>query len=84
MIGLRLQRGGDANIVKLDGELVTIDSSVASAPGSRLDGSTDDGRSVRLKVYRCVRQGERFAIEGRFIDLTRELRLSLSSRLANG
>ncbi|MEZ4446836.1 MAG: hypothetical protein R3B72_47595 [Polyangiaceae bacterium] len=79
-VPLELVKGGAAELVQLDGDRGTIASDIPSAPGSRLE-TRIDGRSLRLKVHRCVKEGERFTIEGRFIDLTRDLRQTLESRL---
>jgi hypothetical protein len=80
-IPIELTRGGRAWLVAVDGGRGKISSEVASAPGSRLEGQLDGGRSLKLKVHRCVKNEARFDIEGRFIDLTRELRLRLEEEL---
>ena len=74
-----LENEGTCTLVALEGDRATVTSPKASAPGSRF-GMRVDGRMLRLKVHRCVREGERFTIVGRFIDLTRDLR----TRLTNG
>jgi hypothetical protein len=78
---ITLTRGGQARLTGLDGDRGTLDSDTAAAPGSRLSGVLPGGRSICLKVHRCVRVGERFVVEGRFIDLTREMRLRLAASL---
>lgn len=80
MTSIQLEKGGAARLVQLDGDRATVESPMASAPGSRL-GMKVDGRTLRLKVHRCVREGEVFTISGRFIDLTRDLRARLTSEL---
>lgn len=82
MVALALRPEGDARLLRLDGEVAALDASRASAPGSRLECSLD-GRTLRLKVHRCVRDGDRFTIEGRFIDLTRSDRERLAARLSS-
>ncbi len=83
MVGFALRPDGDARLLRLDGELAALDASRASAPGSRLE-CVRAGRTWRLKVHRCVRNGERFTIEGRFIDLTRRDREELRARFGAG
>lgn len=78
---MELTRGGRAEVVAIDGDRVRIASDIASAPGSRLEGALENGQTLRLKVHRCVRSGERFDIEGRCIDLTRGLRAWLVERV---
>ena len=78
---IELKSGGRARLVKLQGDRGTLDSDTAAAPGSRLAGVIAGGRSLCLKVHRCVKVDERFVVEGRFIDLTRELRLQLAASL---
>lgn len=81
MFPVKLQDGRTAELVALDGDRGTVRSPMASAPGSRLAMQVD-GRTLRLKVHRCVREDEQFTIAGRFIDLTRDLRERLMSALA--
>jgi hypothetical protein len=79
MAHLRFPNGGEADLVALDGDRVTLRSTVASAPGSPLSGSLEAGSLVRVKVHRCKRQGEGFLIEGRLVDATRKLREELAA-----
>jgi hypothetical protein len=76
---LRLANEGLANIVALDGERVSLLATRASAPGCPLAGNLEDETLVRVKVHRCRKQGERFLIEGRLIDATRQLRERLGT-----
>lgn len=71
---LRLANEGTANIVAVDGERVSLLATRASAPGCPLTGNLEDSTLVRVKVHRCRKQGERFLIEGRLVDATRQLR----------
>ncbi len=80
MVVLELAKGGQAELVKLEDDRGTVKSPMASAPGSRL-AMIVNGRTLRLKVHRCVRDGDHFTIAGRFIDLTRDLRDTLLARL---
>jgi len=74
-------KGGTAQLKRLDGERATLSSTIASAPGSRLDGTIDGGHHLRIKVHRCVRRGDGFDVDGRVIDLRRDLRTLLVDRL---
>jgi hypothetical protein len=63
--------------VSLGAKSIVLRSTVSSPPGSRLQGSIPGEPPVRLcvKVHGCRRQAEGdFWIEGRPIDLTREVR----------
>ena len=82
MVTMELTRGGRAEVVAIEGDRLEVASDIASAPGSRLQGALENGQTLRLKVHRCVRNGERFDIEGRCIDLTRGLREWLIQRVS--
>jgi hypothetical protein len=82
MAHVRLEKGGEADLVSLEGERMTLRATVASAPGTPLAGSLASGATVRVKVHRCRRDGDTFLIEGRLIDATRGLRAELSALLA--
>jgi hypothetical protein len=79
---LRLHKGGEADLVVLDADRVTLRATVASAPGSPLAGTLESGSPVRVKVHRCRRESDRFLIEGRLVDATRGLREELATLLA--
>lgn len=79
---IELEKGGTCKLVAIEGDRATVSSPIASAPGSRF-AMRVDGRSLRLKVHRCVREDERFTISGRFIDLTRDLRERLAQAAAD-
>ncbi|APR80495.1 Hypothetical protein A7982_05842 [Minicystis rosea] len=76
-------KGGEADVTALDGDRISVLSTIPSAPGSRPDGAlAGSGAAVRIKVARCRREGDRFLIEGRLIDVTRETRAELSRLVA--
>lgn len=79
---LRLPSDGTANFVAIDGERVSLLATRASAPGCPLAGNLADDTLVRVKVHRCRKQGDRFLIEGRLIDATRQLRERLGALVA--
>lgn len=87
MAHLTWARGGTADFTAADDQRVTVRSTHASAPGSRPEGTLEDGRRVRVKVHRCRRvtsddSGDAFEIEGRLIDATRALRDHVTSLVA--
>ena len=75
-------KGGTGALVTLDGERITISSSIPSAPGSRPE-ATIDGASFRIKVARCRKEADGFVIDGRLIDTVRDVRVDLERRLSN-
>ncbi len=82
---LRWEKGGEADVRRLDGEAIALVSTTSSPPGSRPSGVLNDGAPVRIKVHACKRQEDgTFVVEGRVIDLTRELRARLSGLAGEG
>jgi hypothetical protein len=75
---VRWSTGGEAEVTALDGDRISVLSTIASAPGSRPQGTVASGAALRLKVARCRRQGDRFLIDGRLLDATRETRAELA------
>ena len=88
---IRWARGGEAAVTALDGDRIAVLSTTPSAPGSRPEGAlvrhdgghpqTPGGSALRIKVARCRRQGDRFLIEGRLLDATRETRAEIQRLL---
>ncbi|AUX41498.1 hypothetical protein SOCE26_029120 [Sorangium cellulosum] len=89
-------KGGEAELVEIDGDRVRLRSTTSSAPGARVEGALrSTGTAIRLKVARCRRcdgpsapseatPAERiYEVEGRLIDATREVRAELA-RLVDG
>lgn len=78
--------GGDGAVIALEGEVLRVRSSRAFAPGSRPSGRTARGEEVRMKTHRCKREdtgdGLVFTLDGRTLDMSRELRTSLLAALA--
>ena len=81
MIPLTLASGQAAWLTLLEGERLALSSERAFAPGARVEAS-GPGLWLRFKVHRCVREGDRFRIEGRAIDLTKEMRQAFVAALA--
>ena len=72
-------KGGEAVVVALVDDAITLRSTVPSPPGSRIDGKTAEGDAVRVKVHSSKKQEDgAFVIEGRALDMTRAMRLKLS------
>jgi hypothetical protein len=85
---IRWRTGGEARIVSTDPRAMVVRSTVPSPPGSRIEGTLEGEAlpflraTVRLKVHACKKQPEGdFVLEGRPLDLPRELRLRLESEL---
>jgi hypothetical protein len=76
---------GTGAVVALDGEVIRVRSSRAFAPGSRPSGRTPRGEEVRMKTHRCKREdtgdGLTFTLEGRTLDMSRDLRAKLVATL---
>ena len=81
---LTWEKGGMASLASItkDGA-VTLRSSTPSPPGSRIDGLAKGGVKVRFKIHGSRKQPEGdFLLEGRAIDMTREVRELLEGLLA--
>ena len=86
MSGVRIAwaRGGEATIVALTAESVTLVSTVAAPPGSRLDGSLGEGSPafLRFKIHSSTKNADGdYLLVGRPLDLTRELRERVAALL---
>ncbi|WP_437639112.1 hypothetical protein [Sorangium sp. So ce854] len=91
---LAWSRGGEAELVELDGDRVRLRSTASAAPGARVEGALrSTGTAIRVKVARCRLVGspapddpapaERvYDLEGRLIDATREVRAELALLVA--
>jgi hypothetical protein len=69
--------GGEARVVSVDAQAIVLRSTVPSPPGSRLEGALvgDPPAKLRVKVHGSKKQPEGdFVLEGRPLDLPRELR----------
>jgi hypothetical protein len=77
--------GGDARIVSASAGAVSLISSVPWPPGSRVSGTLLDPPhvTVRIKVHASRLEAEgTFRIEGRPLDLSREVRERLETLVA--
>jgi hypothetical protein len=87
-------RGGEARIVSLTADTISLASTAPWPPGSRVEGTLrSDGLSaggaaapvLRVKVHASRRRAEGdYLVEGRPIDLGRTLRERLTVLLAEG
>jgi hypothetical protein len=71
------ERGGEARVVSLRDDAIALVSSVPSPPGSRLEGTLagEPPARLRIKVHACRRRADGgFDLEGRTLDMTREVR----------
>ncbi|HRG95568.1 MAG TPA: hypothetical protein PLR99_04905 [Polyangiaceae bacterium] len=74
---LAWSRGGFARLVKVSDTALTLASTVPSPPGSRIDATFVGAAQLgfRVKIHASRRQPDgTFLLEGRPIDLTREVR----------
>ena len=77
---IRWARGGEAVLLGIGADTVSLRSTIPSPPGSRLDGVLVSGASVRFKIHSSKKQADgEFVLEGRPIDLTRETREVLAA-----
>lgn len=73
-------KGGEADLVAFDGDdRVTLSSTISSPPGAYVDGTLNELGAIRIKVRSCKRDEERFHIEARILDVSRQLRERLSA-----
>jgi hypothetical protein len=75
-------KGGEARVAAFapDGA-ITLGSTIPSPPGSRLEGSLEGSR-VRVKIHSARKKEDgTFVLEGRVLDLTREMRDRLTEEL---
>lgn len=87
MVRLRWDVGGEAELVETDGERAVVRSSRAAAPGTPLSASSDlpSSSPLKLKVHGCRKEADGwFRIHGRWLDLTRVVRLELLERMGGG
>lgn len=76
---LTWDKGGEADVLTLEGDAITLRSSIPSPPGSRLAGRLVESKmEVRIKVHGSKKQDDgSFCLHGRLIDATRDARAKL-------
>lgn len=73
-------KGGSASVTRFAEPLVVVRSTIAAAPGTPLEGVfAAASERIVVKVKSCKRDGDGFVIEGRLVNLTRELRAALTA-----
>jgi hypothetical protein len=76
--------GGGAELVSLSASAMVVRSETPHPPGARVDGATADGAVVRMKVHGSKLEADgAYRVEGRPIDLGRELRERLMAIMAS-
>jgi hypothetical protein len=83
---VRWSKGGEARVLAIAAGAITLDSSVPSPPGSRIDGTLTGGVPtllLRIKIHASRRQPDgRFLLEGRPLNLSRETRKVLEDLIS--
>jgi hypothetical protein len=75
------QKGGQAEIVKLEGDAIVLRSTTSAPPGARLE-ATFDGVAVKIKSHGSHKEEDgSFTLKGRLLDATRDLRTKLAGSL---
>lgn len=70
-------KGGEADLVAIGADTVTLRSTIPSPPGSRIEArlASDASAIVKFKIHGSKKQDDgTFVLEGRPIDLTKEMR----------
>ncbi|MFO0677278.1 MAG: hypothetical protein U0169_12150 [Polyangiaceae bacterium] len=81
---VRWVNGGFADVLRASANAITLASTIPSPPGSRIDGTLGGGEGIRVKIHGSKKQPDgTFVLDGRPIDLTREVREKLEA-LAGG
>jgi hypothetical protein len=86
---IRWEKGGEAEVVALEGDRITLLSTTPSPPGSRVEGvlvaspgdEAEVPLAIRVKVHAAKRQPDgRFEIRGRTLELGAAARERLRAR----
>lgn len=85
-LDLKWDGGGEGRIVSLQGDGIVLRSTTPHAPGSRPSAVLSGGSAIRVKAHRSKRDeslddGKTFTVEGRVLDLTRDLRATIDAAL---
>lgn len=74
------QRGGSATVINLDGDSLTVHSTVAFPPGAPLSALSQNRLTFEMKVRTCRKlQLGMFEITGKLVNATRSRREQLNS-----
>jgi hypothetical protein len=85
-VALQWLQGGRAELLSLTADAVVVRSSVAWPPGSRVQAVRvgDESTKLSMKVHACRREAEEeYRIEGRPVDMTRDVREQLGRSLTD-
>lgn len=78
---LTWEKGGQADVVSIDGDGIVLRSTTSAPPGARLSSTLTEEPSVVVKVKSHGTHREEdgtFTLKGRLIDVTREVRQRLA------
>ena len=86
-LDLKWDGGGEGRIVSLRGDAIVLRSTTPHAPGSRPTAVLAGGSAIRVKAHRSKRDetlsdGKIFTVDGRVLDLTRDLRSIVEAALS--
>jgi hypothetical protein len=85
LLVVSLVNGASARVTLSDGDRTTIESTISSPPGSTLRGQIEGiSCEFQLKVRSCRKTGEKFTIDGRVINASRQMRETLRNHLSQG
>jgi hypothetical protein len=71
------QKGGQAEILKLEDDAIVLRSTTSAPPGARLE-ATFEGTIVKIKSHGSHKEEDgTFTLKGRLLDATRDLRTKL-------
>ncbi len=78
-------KGGEATVTAFVDGAITLRSSTPSPPGSRIEGALAGGGTLRVKIHGSKKQPDgTFVLEGRALDMTRELRQRIEEAIGRG
>jgi hypothetical protein len=71
-------KGGTATVETFSEPWITVRSTTSAAPGTPLQGRVGE-LLIIVKIKSCKKTGDAFTIEGRLVNLTKELRAALGA-----
>jgi hypothetical protein len=76
---LAWEKGGHAEVLKVEGDAIVLRSSTSAPPGARLS-ATFGAVTVKIKSHGTRKEADgTFRLEGRLIDATKDVRASLAA-----
>jgi len=80
---LAIAGGGSVRLLALEGDRASLESDTSAPPGSTIALlAGPDEQRYALKVAGCRRSGERYRIDGRLVNVSREQRARLERLIA--